>query len=157
MGKLIEGDKAPDFSLDSMQGGINLEDLLKEAQTGLILYFYPRANTPGCTTEACDFRDNLGRLTGLGYTVVGISPDKLAALEKFAADHELPFILASNPEHDVMEAYGAWGEKLNYGKTVVGTIRSTVVISPTGEVSHALYNVRAKGHVDRLTRLLSQD
>ncbi|MBV7364043.1 peroxiredoxin [Actinomycetaceae bacterium TAE3-ERU4] len=148
------GDKAPGFSLETLTGTVTLEEMLKESKRGLVLYFYPRASTPGCTTEACDFRDNLGRLKALGYSVLAVSPDDLKAIEKFVGNHELPFLLASDPEHKVMEEYGAWGPKQNYGKTVVGTIRSTFVIDKEGCLSLCLYNVRATGHVNRLIRKL---
>ena len=117
-----------------------------------VLYFYPAALTPGCTTQACDFRDNLSVLRGAGVTVVGISPDKPAKLREFRAAHELPFPLLSDPDHRVLEAYGAWGEKKLYGKTVTGVIRSTVVIGADGRVEHAFYNVKATGHVAKLLR-----
>ena len=112
------------------------------------MYFYPRANTPGCTTEACDFRDNI---ESLGLPVLGISPDKPEKLEKFISDHGLNFTLLSDPDHAVAEAYGAFGEKKNYGKTVMGVIRSTFYVVD-GVIEHAWYNVRAKGHVDRIRR-----
>ncbi|MDD9206975.1 peroxiredoxin, partial [Georgenia sp. 10Sc9-8] len=119
--------------------------------------FYPAAATPGCTTEACDFRDNLASLQGAGYTVVGISPDEPAKLTRFAEQEELPFPLASDPDHAVLDAYGAWGEKKNYGRTYQGVIRSTVVVSPDGVVTLAQYNVKATGHVARLRRALAVD
>ncbi|AOZ72524.1 peroxiredoxin [Boudabousia tangfeifanii] len=154
MGMLMLDDVAPDFTLPTADGQVSLAELREKAEKGVVIYFYPKAETPGCTTEACDFRDNLGRLRQAGYEVVGISPDKPEALEKFAKNHELPFVLASDTAHVVMESYGAWGPKNNYGKTVIGTIRSTVVVLPDGRVKLALYNVKAKGHVDRLLREL---
>ena len=123
----------------------------------VILYFYPRAATPGCTTQACDFRDNLASLSGAGYRVVGISPDAPAALAEFTADHDLGFPLLSDEDHSVAEAYGAWGEKKNYGRTFEGLIRSTIVVGPDGKVTHAQYNVKATGHVARLRRTLGLD
>ena len=123
----------------------------------MILYFYPRAATPGCTTQACDFRDNLASLSGAGYRVVGISPDAPAALAEFTADHDLGFPLLSDEDHSVAEAYGAWGEKKNYGKVSEGLIRSTVVLDEQGTVALAQYNVRATGHVAKLRRDLGID
>jgi len=121
------------------------------------VYFYPAASTPGCTKEACDFRDSLASLASAGYTVVGISPDGVNKLEKFANNQSLTFPLLSDPEHNTLEAYGAWGEKKNYGRTSVGVIRSTVVVDPDGNVALAQYNVKATGHVARLRRDLGLD
>ncbi|WP_448071506.1 peroxiredoxin [Georgenia yuyongxinii] len=157
MPRLAPGDTAPDFTLPTADGEVSLADLRGAATNGVVVYFYPAAGTPGCTKEACDFRDNLASLQGAGYAVVGISPDPPAALAKFAADEGLTFPLASDPEHQVLEAYGAWGEKQNYGKTYVGVIRSTVVVAPDGTVTEAQYNVRATGHVARLRKLLDVD
>ena len=114
-----------------------------------LVYFYPRANTPGCTTEACDFRDNIARFATLNMPVFGISPDPVTKLEKFRDDHQLTFPLLSDPDHAVAEAYGAWGEKKNYGKTTMGIIRSTFLVKD-GEIIKAWRNVKAKGHVDRV-------
>lgn len=158
MTQLTVGDQAPDFTLDGVPGGpYSLSQLVKSAKKGVVVYFYPRANTPGCTTEACDFRDSLASLKGAGYEVVGISPDALTKLQGFADKYDLEFPLASDPDHQVMEAYGAWGEKENYGRVVTGVIRSTVVVDNEGAVALALYNVRAKGHVARLRRELGLD
>ena len=118
------------------------------------VYFYPAAMTPGCTTEACDFRDSLASLAAAGVTVLGISPDKPAKLTKFIERDALNFPLLSDPTHETMTAYGAWGEKKMYGKTVTGVIRSTFIVGPDGLIQHALYNVRAKGHVARVRDLL---
>jgi len=118
----------------------------------LVVYFYPAALTPGCTTQACDFRDNLSVLGTAGLAVVGISPDLPDKLRKFREKHELTFPLLSDADHRVLTAYGAWGEKKLYGKTVTGVIRSTVVIDPHGVVEHAFYNVKATGHVAKLLR-----
>ena len=142
--RLEKGDKAPGFTLTSATG-----DSVSLPEEGkVIVYFYPRANTPGCTTEACDFRDNI---ESLGLPVLGISPDKPEKLEKFIKDHGLNFTLLSDPDHAVAEAYGAFGEKKNYGKTVMGVIRSTFYVVD-GVIEHAWYNVRAKGHVERIRR-----
>ena len=118
----------------------------------MIVYFYPAASTPGCTTQACDFRDNLKDLQKSGYAVVGISPDKPAKLAKFRDNQNLTFPLLSDPDHATLEAYGAWGEKTMYGKKRVGVIRSTVVVGPDGKVEVAQYNVKATGHVAKLMR-----
>jgi peroxiredoxin Q/BCP len=118
----------------------------------VVVYFYPAALTPGCTTQACDFRDNLKLLGGAGFTVVGISPDPPAKLREFREVHGLSFTLLSDPDHRVLEAYGAWGEKSLYGKKVTGVIRSTVVVDARGEVEQAFYNVKATGHVAKLLR-----
>ncbi|MCT1368543.1 thioredoxin-dependent thiol peroxidase [uncultured Kocuria sp.] len=153
--RLTPGDTAPAFSAEDSRGEtVSLKDF---AGSRVVVYFYPKASTPGCTTEACDFRDNLASLASHGYTVVGISPDKPAALEKFTSEQELNFPLLSDPDHEIAEAYGAWGEKKNYGKVSVGLIRSTVVIDEDGTVVAAQYNVRAKGHVAKLRRDLGID
>ncbi|MEB7504617.1 thioredoxin-dependent thiol peroxidase [Arthrobacter koreensis] len=155
MSKLTPGDKAPDFTLTASDSSAqSLADLRGRS---VIVYFYPAAATPGCTKEACDFRDNLNSLAASGYSVLGISPDKVEKLAKFAADEALNFPLLSDPDHAVAEAYGAWGEKKNYGKTYEGLIRSTVVVDPEGKVSLAQYNVRATGHVAKLRRDLGLD
>jgi peroxiredoxin Q/BCP len=157
MPRLDVGDTAPDFSLPTADGGqVRLADLIGEGRKAVV-YFYPAAGTPGCTTEACDFRDNLASLQGAGYNVVGISPDSPRALTRFAAAHGLPYPLAADEDRAVMDAWGAWGEKSMYGKTVTGVIRSTVVVGTDGKVEHAAYNVRAKGHVAKLRRDLGID
>jgi thioredoxin-dependent peroxiredoxin len=150
--KLEVGDAAPDFALTAADGGtVRLSDLRGQH---VVVYFYPRANTPGCTTEACDFRDNLASLQGAGYAVLGISPDSPAQLTKFAEGQSLTFPLLSDPEHAVLEQYGAWGEKTMYGKKVTGVIRSTIVVDPDGKVELAKYNVKATGHVASLRKAL---
>lgn len=155
MTRLTPGTPAPDFSLTDHQGRtLSLADY---AGQQVILYFYPKASTPGCTTQACDFRDNLASLTSHGYQVVGVSPDPVEALAKFAEKQELPFPLLSDSDHAVAETYGAWGEKKNYGKTYVGLIRSTFLIDAEGTIQLAQYNVRAKGHVAKLRRDLGID
>jgi thioredoxin-dependent peroxiredoxin len=148
--RLSPGDPAPDFELlDADEQPVSLMQLRGQR---VVLYFYPAALTPGCTTQACDFRDNLDVLRGAGVAVVGISPDKPAKLREFREKHGLPFPLLGDPDRKVLEAYGAWGEKSLYGKTVTGVIRSTVVISARGEIEHAFYNVKATGHVAKLLR-----
>jgi|SRR5690625_943817 len=156
--RLEIGQQAPDFTLPTASGErVSLTDLLTSADKGVIVYFYPKASTPGCTTQACDFRDNLASLHSAGYTVVGISPDPVDKLASFAEKESLPFPLASDEDHAVMTAYGTWGEKKNYGRTYQGVIRSTIVVDPHGNVALAQYNVRAKGHVERLKRELKVD
>lgn len=148
--RLVPGDPAPAFSLPNAAGGTTtLGDL---AGGKVVLYFYPAAATPGCTKQACDFRDNLASLTSAGYTVVGVSPDPVAKLAKFAAAENLTFALLADEDHAVAEAYAAWGEKKNYGRTYQGLIRSTIVIDGDGTVAVAQYNVRATGHVAKLRR-----
>ncbi|QCU78386.1 thioredoxin-dependent thiol peroxidase [Citricoccus sp. SGAir0253] len=153
--RLEQGDTAPAFTLDDQDG--NAVSLADFAGRRVIVYFYPAAATPGCTTQACDFRDNLNAFAGEGFAVVGISPDAPAKLQKFAAAEGLTFPLLSDADHAVAEAYGAWGEKKNYGKTYEGLIRSTVVVGRDGTVELAQYNVRATGHVAKLRRDLGLD
>lgn len=120
----------------------------------VIVYFYPAAMTPGCTTQACDFRDNLGSLEAGGYRVIGVSPDDVETLATFTEKDHLSFPLLSDPDHAVHTAYGTWGEKKNYGRTYEGVIRSTFVIDENGVITDALYNVRATGHVKMLRKRL---
>lgn len=153
--RLEPGTKAPSFTLEDYTG--QQYSLADYAGHKVILYFYPKASTPGCTKEACDFRDNLASLKSLGYIVLGVSPDKPAALEKFTAKESLTFPLLSDADHAVALAYGAWGEKKNYGKVYEGLIRSTFVINEQGIIELAQYNVRATGHVAKLRRDLGID
>lgn len=151
--KLSPGDVAPDFSLSDADGQpVTLSGLRGQR---VIVYFYPAAMTPGCTKEACDFRDNLGVLAGAGLTVLGISPDKPEKLAKFRDKESLNFTLLADPDREVLRAYGAYGEKMNYGKKTVGVIRSTFVIGTDGKIERAYYNVRATGHVERLRKDLA--
>jgi peroxiredoxin Q/BCP len=148
--RLAVGDPAPGFSLAAADGStVSLADYRGRS---VIVYFYPAAGTPGCTKQACDFQDSLAQLNGAGLDVVAISPDKPAKLQKFAVDESLTFPLLSDPDKSVLSAYGAFGEKSLYGKTVTGVIRSTFVIDPEGAISHAGYNVKATGHVAKLRR-----
>ncbi|MEU6410768.1 thioredoxin-dependent thiol peroxidase [Microbispora sp. NPDC046933] len=152
MSKLQPGDAAPDFTLtDADDNEVSLESFRGRR---VILYFYPAAMTPGCTKQACDFRDNLGALTEQGFVVLGVSKDKPAKLRQFRERDALTFPLLSDTGLDVHKAYGAYGEKTNYGKTVMGVIRSTFVIDPDGKIEKALYNVKATGHVARLIKEL---
>ena len=152
MPRLEPGDPAPDFTLPDADGNeVSLADLRGKR---VIVYFYPAASTPGCTKQACDFRDNLTELESQNLAVLGISPDKPAKLAKFRDAQSLTFPLLSDPERTVLEAYGAFGEKKLYGKTTVGVIRSTFVIDAEGKVEKALYNVKATGHVAKLMREL---
>jgi thioredoxin-dependent peroxiredoxin len=150
---LTPGQPAPDFDLPDADD--RHVSLMSFRGRRVVLYFYPAALTPGCTKQACDFRDSLDVLSGAGMAVVGISPDPPEKLRKFRATHALPFPLLSDPDRHVLEAYGAWGEKKLYGKTVVGVIRSNVVIDARGDVEHVFSNVKATGHVAKLMRDLS--
>ncbi|PZC48443.1 MAG: peroxiredoxin Q/BCP [Chloroflexi bacterium] len=146
------GKRAPAFSLRNQDG--EKRALKGYAGSGLILYFYPKAFTPGCTGESCDFRDSDAPLRAAGFTIVGISPDPVEKLAQFKAEYHLPFDLLSDPDHTVSEKYGAWGTKKNYGREYEGLIRSTVVVDAAGKVERLYANVRAKGHVARLRREL---
>ena len=150
--RLQAGDRAPAFALPDDQGKIHKLSELRGSR--VIVYFYPAAMTPGCTTQACDFTANMDQFQSAGYQVVGISPDKPEKLAKFRAEVGLRFLLLSDPERETLNAYGAYGEKQLYGKTVVGVIRSTFVINEKGVIERAMYGVRAKGHVDKLRREL---
>lgn len=152
MTRLAPGDPAPAFRLESNTGqAISLSDF---AGKGLVIFFYPAAMTPGCTTEACDFRDSLAALRAGGYEVVGISPDSPAKLASFVEKESLTYPLLSDPDRRTLESYGAYGEKTMYGKKTTGVIRTTVVVEPDGTVLLAKYNVRAKGHVAALSSQL---
>jgi peroxiredoxin Q/BCP len=153
--KLEPGTKAPDWKLPTADGEtLSLRDLRGKK---VILYAYPAAMTPGCTTQACDFRNSLASLQSAGYAVVGISPDTPAKLAKFVERDALTFPLVADEDKSVLDAYGAYGEKMNYGKKFMGVIRSTFVIDEKGVIEHAFYNVKAKGHVAKLRRDLGLD
>ena len=153
--RLEAGQTAPAFTLDDQDGTpVSLRDF---AGVKVIVYFYPAASTPGCTTEACDFRDNINSLKSAGYTVLGVSKDAAPALKKFQTEQGLNFPLLSDPDLAVHNAYGAYGEKSLYGKTVTGTIRSTFAVDETGAITLPLYNVKATGHVASLRKKLDID
>lgn len=151
--RLEVGDKAPAFNLPDADG--NTVKLSDYKGRKVIVYFYPAASTPGCTKQACDFRDNLSELNDAGIDVIGISPDKPEKLAKFRDAQKLTFPLLSDPERKVLTAWGAFGEKTMYGKTVQGVIRSTFLVDEKGNIEAAQYNVRATGHVAKLRRDLS--
>jgi peroxiredoxin Q/BCP len=152
MTRFEPGDTAPDFTLtDSTGAQVSLSDYRGQR---VVVYFYPAAMTPGCTTQACDFRDSLASLQGAGYTVIGVSRDEPAKLKKFAERDGLAFPLLSDPDAAVHRAYATWGEKMNYGKVIEGVIRSTFVIDEDGTITLPKYNVKATGHVARLRREL---
>lgn len=147
--------QAPGFTLTDSEGAsVSLKDLLGAK---LIVFFYPAAMTPGCTGEACDFRDDYSAFTQAGYRIVGISPDAPERNEAFRQKHDLPFTLLSDPNHVVASAFGAWGMKKNYGREYEGLIRSTFVIDADGTILREFRNVRAKGHVGRLKAALGLD
>ena len=148
--RLSAGDTAPDFTLDDADG--NPVSLADHRGRKVVVYFYPAASTPGCTKEACDFRDNLADLNGAGIDVLGISPDKPAKLAKFRDAEGLTFPLLSDPSKETLQAWGAFGEKTMYGKTVTGVIRSTFLVGEDGKIEDAQYNVRATGHVAKLRK-----
>ncbi len=145
---LETGNKAPAFSLSNQDD--NKVSLADYDGQKVIVYFYPAASTPGCTTQACDFRDNINSLKSSGFAVLGISPDAPAKLKKFKDKEGLNFELLSDPDNSVQQTYGAYGEKSMYGKTYMGTIRSTFVVDEAGKISDAFYNVKAKGHIEFL-------
>ena len=153
--RLLTGDVAPGFTLKDSSG--NDVDVASGNGGKTVVYFYPAAATPGCTKQACDFRDSLASFTSAGYRILGVSPDSVDKLAAFSASEDLSFPLLSDEDHAVAKAYGAWGEKKNYGRTYEGLIRSTVVIDPAGKVALAQYNVRATGHVAKLRRDLKLD
>jgi thioredoxin-dependent peroxiredoxin len=144
MARLTAGERAPDFALESDAGGtVTLADL---RGTTVVLYFYPKDDTTGCTVEACEFRDRLPEYDAKGARVVGVSPDPPASHARFRGKHDLNFTLLSDPDHVAAEAYGVWVEKSMYGRTHMGIERSTFVIGPDGVLREALYGVRPKGH-----------
>lgn len=153
--RLAPGDLAPDFTLDDQDGRPVSLSALRGSR--VVLYFYPEAMTPGCTTEACDFRDSLNSFASAGVRVVGVSKDDVAKLKRFADRDRLNYTLLSDADLAVQKAYGVWGEKALYGKIVLGSIRSTFVIGEDGRIDRAWYNVKATGHVARVRRELGLD
>lgn len=153
--RLDTGDPAPPFK--RTDDGGNEVELADFAGKQLVIYFYPKAFTPGCTTESCDFRDRYDRFIDSGFALVGVSPDPQDKLAEFRAEYALPFPLLSDPDHSMAEAYGAWGTKKNYGKEYQGIIRSTIVVDAEGTVAAAWYNVRAGGHADRVAAAVLSD
>jgi peroxiredoxin Q/BCP len=151
--RLEVGDKAPAFSLLDADG--NMVKLSDYKGRRVVVYFYPAASTPGCTKQACDFRDSLSELNGAGLDVVGISPDKPAKLAKFRDDQKLTFPLLSDPDREVLTAWGAYGEKTMYGKTVLGVIRSTFVVDEKGKIAEAQYNVKAAHTTTKIQKILA--
>ena len=150
--RLAPGDQAPDFTLPDADGTqVSLASLRGQR---VIIYFYPAAMTPGCTKQACDFRDSKADLSQAGYAVLGISPDSPAKLARFRDKEGLTFPLLSDPDRKVLQAYGAYGEKMMYGKKSVGVIRSTFVVGADGRIEQAQYGVKATGHVGRLRKEL---
>ena len=155
MATLSPGDPAPHFRLPDPDGNeVSLSDFRGRK---VVLYAYPAASTSGCTTQACDFRDNIASLHGAGYSVLGLSPDTLEKQRIFRDEEQVPYPLLCDPSKEVLEAYGAWGQKQLYGKTVTGVIRSTFVIDESGTIEKAMYNVKATGHVAKLRKDLGLD
>ena len=141
---------APTFSAEDSAGNVwNLSDILAEGKR-VVLYFYPKDSTPGCTTQACDFRDNMGTLSSANVVVLGVSKDSAKSHQNFTEKQRLNFPLLLDPDGELLELYGVWREKKNYGRTYMGIARSTFVIEADGTLSMAKYGVKAKGHVDRI-------
>ncbi len=151
---LAEGDAAPDFALPDQEGNeVSLSGL--RGQT-VVVYFYPRADTPGCTTQACGVRDRGGEYRAAGARVIGISPDEVGALEKFAGKYDLDFTLLADADHAVAEAYGAWGEKSMYGKKYMGVQRATFIVGPDGKIAKVFPKVQPKKHDDLVLKALAE-
>jgi peroxiredoxin Q/BCP len=151
---LEEGTIAPDFALATDGGGeVSLSDYRGKK---VVLYFYPKDATPGCTTEACNFRDDHSQIVTAGAAVLGVSPDSVKSHDKFKLKHSLPFALLSDPDHEVAERYGAWGEKKMYGKTYMGILRSTYIIDEEGVIAKVFPKVRPKNHSAEVLEALSE-
>jgi len=151
---LEPGDKAPAFTLSDQNGNeVKLADL--EGET-VVVYFYPRADTPGCTTQACGIRDRSGDYAAAGARVIGISPDEPKALAKFASKYDLDFTLLADPDHKIAEKYGAWGEKSMYGKKYMGILRSTFIVDPKGKIAKILPKVQPKKHDGLVLKALAE-
>jgi peroxiredoxin Q/BCP len=152
---LAEGTVAPDFTLAADGGGeVSLSDYRGKK---VVLYFYPKDNTSGCTTEACNFRDDYSEILAAGAAVIGVSPDSVKSHDNFKSKYTLPFVLLSDPEHEVAEAYGAWGEKKMYGRTYMGIIRSTYIIDEEGFIVKVFPKVRPKNHSQEVLAELRAD
>ena len=152
MAKLKEGDKAPDFTANDQNGKpVSLADFKGKT---VILYFYPKDDTPGCTAEACDFRDNYQSLIGKGFEVVGVSVDDEKSHKKFVTKHNLPFPLIADTDHSIVEAYGVWGEKNMYGRKYMGTMRTTFIINADGVITHVIDKVDTKASSQQVLELL---
>jgi peroxiredoxin Q/BCP len=152
---LKEGTMAPDFTLAADGGGeVTLSDYRGKQ---VVLYFYPKDDTPGCTTEACNFRDDYTEILAAGAVVLGVSPDSVKSHDKFKGKYDLPFPLLSDPEHEIAERYGAWGEKKMYGRTYMGIIRSTFVIDRDGKIAKVFPKVRPKNHSQEVLAVLASD
>ncbi len=141
---LEAGTVAPDFTASTFNG--TTVSLAALAGTKVALYFYPKDATPGCTKQACNLRDNIDELTAVGITVIGVSPDVDESHEKFSSDHELPFALIADPDHEIISAYGVWGEKQNYGKTYLGLQRTTFLIDESGMIMHVFKRPKTADH-----------
>jgi peroxiredoxin Q/BCP len=151
---LAEGDSAPDFTLLDQRGEkVTLSKLRGET---VVVYFYPRADTPGCTTQACGVRDRGGEYAAAGARVIGISPDEVAAIDKFAGKFDLDFTLLADPDHAVAEKYGAWGEKSMYGKKYMGVLRSTFIVDPKGKIARIFPKVQPKKHDNLVLKALAE-
>jgi peroxiredoxin Q/BCP len=151
---LQSGDQAPVFSLPGDDGNtISLEDFRGQR---VVLYFYPKDDTPGCTTQACDLRDSWRAVQSNGAVVLGVSPDSIDSHRAFKEKFDLPFLLLADEDHAVAEEYGAWGEKMNYGRKYTGLIRSTFIIGEDGKIQHVFPKVRAKGHIAKVLEALSE-
>jgi thioredoxin-dependent peroxiredoxin len=151
--KLTAGSLAPDFELEGTDGPVSLSGL---RGSRVVLYFYPKDDTPGCTREACSFRDSMSRLQGHGATILGVSKDSIDSHQRFRQKYDLPFALASDPENAVAKSYGAFGKKVMYGKEVTGTIRSTFLIDPEGRIERVWSPVKVDGHVDQILAALGE-
>ena len=150
--RLEPGDTAPDFTAPDQTGAVRSSDEFKDAK--LVLYFYPKAFTPGCTTESCDFAERYETFTDRGYAILGVSPDAPDKLADFKTEYDLPFDLLSDPDHTIATAYGAYGMKKNYGREYMGIIRSTFLIA-NGTIESAFYNVKATGHAERIVGVVT--
>lgn len=151
--ELSVGDKAPNFTLHSSNGVVSLNQF---GTKNIVLYFYPQDDTPTCTQQACDFRDNLERITSLGAVVLGVSPDNEKSHQKFISKFNLNYLLLSDDEHKVADLYGVWDEKTMFGRTYMGIVRTTFIIDESGVITHIFPKVRLKGHIDNIVNALTK-